>query len=177
MEGIVSHHKFKVGQSVNYASGPFGAGGANNVYKVTQLLPPKATTSNIGLKVWPSPMSGWPRKASSVAIHNRGGLARRVGLIMKFDYGAAAELFVPKRKGGPRQSIGYRRFATAAEALRFAVEDFPAPRTFGVWMQVGDDRFDSDDIYRLYESREYPLRRRHRSAFKLKHQPVSRAKG
>ena len=38
MEGIVSHHKFKVGQSVNYASGPFGAG-ASNVYKVTQLLP------------------------------------------------------------------------------------------------------------------------------------------
>jgi len=37
----VSHHKFKVGQSVNYASGPFGAGGANNVYKVTQLLPPE----------------------------------------------------------------------------------------------------------------------------------------
>ena len=97
-----------------------------------------------------------------------------MGLLMKFDYGAAAELFVPKRKGGPRQSIGYRRFATAAEA----VEDFPAPRTFGVWMQVGDDRFDGDDIYRLYESREYPLRRRHRSALvKLKHPPVSRAKG
>jgi len=35
----MSQHKFKVGQMVNYASGPFGPGGANNVYKVTQLLP------------------------------------------------------------------------------------------------------------------------------------------
>jgi len=38
------------------------------------------------------------------------------------------------------------RFATAAEAIRFAVEDFPAIRTLGAWMQVGDERFDSDDI-------------------------------
>jgi len=65
-----------------------------------------------------------------------------------------------KRKGGARQPLGYRRFATAAEAIRFAVEEFPAMRTLGAWMQVGDDRFDSDDIHRLYESSDYPLRRR-----------------
>ena len=53
---------------------------------------------------------------------------------------------MPKRKGGPRRPIGYRRFATAAEAIRFAVEDFPAIRTLGAWMQVGDERLDSDDI-------------------------------
>lgn len=79
---------------------------------------------------------------------------------MTFDYEASAELFMPKRKGGRRQSIGYRRFATAAEAIRFAVEDFPAVRTLGAWMQVGDDRFDSDEIRRLYDSSEYPWRRR-----------------
>ncbi len=56
--------------------------------------------------------------------------------------------------------LGYRRFATAAEAIRFAVEDFPAIRTLGAWMQVGDDRYDSDDIHRLYESSDYPLQRR-----------------
>jgi hypothetical protein len=50
---------------------------------------------------------------------------------MKFDYDASAELFMPKRKGGPHQPIGYRRFAAAAEAIRFAVEDFPAIRTLG----------------------------------------------
>ncbi len=78
---------------------------------------------------------------------------------MKFDYGAAAELFMPKRKGGPRPPLGYRRFATAAEAIRFAVEDFPAIRTLGAWMQVGDDRFEGDNIRRLYESDDYPGRR------------------
>ena len=53
----------------------------------------------------------------------------------------------------------YRRFDTAAEAIRFAVEEFPALRTLRAWMQVGDERFDSDEICRLYESSEYPLLR------------------
>jgi hypothetical protein len=79
---------------------------------------------------------------------------------MTFDYDIPAELFMAKRKGGTRQPLGYRRFATAAEAIRFAVEDFPAMRVFGAWMQVGDDRFDGDDIHRLYDSSAYPLSRR-----------------
>ena len=55
---------------------------------------------------------------------------------MKFDYEAPAELFMAKRKGSTRQQrLGYRRFATAAEAIRFAVEDFPAMRTLGAWLQ------------------------------------------
>jgi hypothetical protein len=78
---------------------------------------------------------------------------------MKFDYSTPAELFMAKRKGGARQPLGYRRFTTAAEAIRFAVEDFPSIRTLGAWMQIGNNRFDSDDIQRLYESTEYPLRR------------------
>jgi len=77
-----------------------------------------------------------------------------------FDYGASAELFMPKRKGGSRQPLGYRRFATAAEAIRFAVEEFPAVRTLGARMQVGDKRYDGDGIQRLYDSDKYPLRRR-----------------
>ena len=78
----------------------------------------------------------------------------------QFDYCLPAELFTGKRRGNSRQRLGYRRFATAAEAIRFAVEDFPAMRTLGAWMQVGDERFDSDDIHRLYESGDYPLHRR-----------------
>ena len=77
-----------------------------------------------------------------------------------FDYSLPAELFMGKRKSSSRQQLGYRRFATAAEAIRFAVEDFPAVRTFGAWMQVGDERFDSDEIHRLYERADYPLQRR-----------------
>ena len=77
-----------------------------------------------------------------------------------YDYGVPAELFMAKGKGGPRQPLSYRRFPTAAEAIRFAVEDLPAVRSLGAWMQVGDERFDGDDIQRLYESDDFPLPRR-----------------
>jgi hypothetical protein len=83
----------------------------------------------------------------------------REGEIMAFDYGLPAELFMAKRKSRPRQRLGYRRFATAAEAIRFAVEDFPAIHTLGVWMQVGDKRFNSGEIRRRYDSDDYPLQR------------------
>jgi hypothetical protein len=43
MEDAVSSHKFKIGQSVNYTSGPFGVGSGSRVYKITQLLPPTAS--------------------------------------------------------------------------------------------------------------------------------------
>ena len=80
--------------------------------------------------------------------------------MMAFDYNSPAELFMPKHKGiGRRAAPHYRRFATAAEAIRFAVEEMPAVRTLGAWMQVGDERFDSDEICRLYESSDYPFRR------------------
>ena len=77
-----------------------------------------------------------------------------------FDYGAPAELFMGKRKGGPRQPLRYRRFATAAKAIRFAVEELPAVSAWGAWMQVGDKRFNADDIQRLYQSDDFPLQRR-----------------
>src|SRR5262249_26833275 len=79
---------------------------------------------------------------------------------LTFDYGPPAELFMGKRKGGARQPLRYRRFATAAEAIRFAIEELPAVRALSAWMQVGDQRFDGDDIQRLYESNDYPLQRR-----------------
>jgi hypothetical protein len=81
---------------------------------------------------------------------------------MKFDYDTPAELFMAKRKGSTRQPLAYRRFASAAEAIRFAVEEHPAVHTLGAWLQVGNLRFDSDDIQRLYESDNYPLRRQNR---------------
>jgi hypothetical protein len=81
---------------------------------------------------------------------------------MTFDYRLPAELFMAKRKATARPRLGSRRFATAAEAIRFVVEDFPAIRTLGAWMQVGNDRFNGEDIQRLYESDKFPLRRRTR---------------
>jgi hypothetical protein len=58
-----------------------------------------------------------------------------------FDYSAPAELFLSKPAKGSRTK--YRRFATAAEALRYAVEDLRIPKAFGAWLEVGDERFSS----------------------------------
>jgi hypothetical protein len=51
-----------------------------------------------------------------------------------------------------------RRFTTAAEAIRYAVEDLRTPKAFGAWLEVGDERFNSREIERLYEADDYPLR-------------------
>ena len=74
-----------------------------------------------------------------------------------FDYNAPAELFFAKPAKGCRSK--YRRFATATEALRYAVEDLRIPKAFGAWLEVGDERFGSGEIQRLYEADDYPLRK------------------
>jgi hypothetical protein len=69
---------------------------------------------------------------------------------MSFDYNAPAELFLAKRTKNGRKN--YQRFATAAEAIRYAVEDLRTPKTLGAWLQVGGERFNSIEIERLYEA-------------------------
>jgi hypothetical protein len=49
-EDALSEHKFKIGQTVHYTSGPYGRGGASGVYKVTQLLPPEGDDSQYRIK-------------------------------------------------------------------------------------------------------------------------------
>jgi hypothetical protein len=74
---------------------------------------------------------------------------------MAFDYNVPAELFLSKRTG--RARMKYRRFPTAAEAIRFAVESLPSLRTVGASLQVGDERFNCEEILRLYNNSNYPL--------------------
>jgi len=76
---------------------------------------------------------------------------------MSFDYSAPAELFLSRRAKSRREK--YRRFATAAEAIRYAIEELPALRSLGAFLQVGDERFNSDEIQRLYDNGDYPLRK------------------
>ena len=76
---------------------------------------------------------------------------------MSFDYSAPAELFLAKPMKGSRTK--YRRFTTAAEAIRYAVGDLRIPRAFGACLQVGDERFNSVEIQRLYKADDYPLRK------------------
>jgi hypothetical protein len=77
-----------------------------------------------------------------------------------FDYGMNAELFASKGGPGRRQPLGYKRFARAAEAIRFAIENLPPQRLAGAYLEVDESRYASAEIRRLYESSDYPLARR-----------------
>ena len=51
MEDSLSEHKFKVGQTVHFTSGPYGrGGGGGGAYKVTQLLPPEGDDCQYRIK-------------------------------------------------------------------------------------------------------------------------------
>lgn len=76
-----------------------------------------------------------------------------------FDYETEAELFSIRRSKSRRQSLGYRRFVRAADAIRFAVEDQPQALLLGTYLEVNEVRFDGSAIRRLYDSPDYPLPR------------------
>ena len=77
-----------------------------------------------------------------------------------FDYGASAELFSSRSSNGRRQPLDYRRFTSAAEALRFAVEELPSRFFVGAYLQVEESRYQGAEIRRLYASARYPLPRK-----------------
>jgi hypothetical protein len=76
-----------------------------------------------------------------------------------FDYGASAELFPGRQRTRMIGAVTYKRFATAAEAIRYAVEVLPTSSFLGAFLEANEERFDSKGIRRLYDSAEYPLRR------------------
>lgn len=77
-----------------------------------------------------------------------------------FDYDAAAELYSIGRRPSRRGPSGYKRFAQAAHAIRFAMEDLTPQHLVGALLEVDEKRYGSHDIRRLYESADYPLARR-----------------
>jgi hypothetical protein len=76
----------------------------------------------------------------------------------KFDYDAPAELFpAPTRKS--KRPGKYRRFDTAADAIRFVVEELPAPMVSGTVLETENERIAGEAIRALYDSNDYPLKR------------------
>jgi hypothetical protein len=86
--------------------------------------------------------------------HDEGGTAA------SFDYTTDAELYSSKAGRRGRQPLSYKRFASAAEAIRFAIEDLPAQSLVGTYLEVGETRLPSAEIRRLYASTHYPFARR-----------------
>ncbi len=77
----------------------------------------------------------------------------------EFDYAAPAGVFTQMRHGRRGGGAKYRRFETAAEAIRYAMEEVPAPLLPGITMEVGDDTLDHLAILKLYEDPRFPAPR------------------
>jgi hypothetical protein len=84
-----------------------------------------------------------------------------------FDFKRPAELYPSRSRAQGRRPIKYRRFQTAAEALRFAVEELPPSLLLGAVLEVGEQRFDGNGIRALYDRPDYPLKRRKVAAAKV----------
>src|SRR5919198_5022995 len=58
--------------------------------------------------------------------------------VAAFDYAGEAELFPTRRWRSTRSSYGYRRFARAADAIRFAIEELPPELLLGSVLEVAE---------------------------------------
>jgi hypothetical protein len=93
-----------------------------------------------------------------------------------FDYTQPAELFVrrtpaahvaagtstadakrARSRATHRSAITYRRFASAAEALRFAIEELSPDALAKTVIVVDGERHEPAAVRSLYESADYPL--------------------
>jgi hypothetical protein len=85
--------------------------------------------------------------------------AEELATITTFDYSSAAELFSTRSRKQRRHAHSYRRFARAADAVRYAIEELPRDLLLGAYLQVEEERFGCAGIRKLYDSGRYPLKR------------------
>lgn len=71
------------------------------------------------------------------------------GDLMDVDFNAPADLFPSRRYA--KSLARCRRFATAAEAVRYAVESLPAAALAGTFLDVDGRRYEGRSIRALYD--------------------------
>jgi hypothetical protein len=81
------------------------------------------------------------------------------GVAVGNNYSAAAAGLFPTPNWKSRRQQ-YRRFAHAADAIRFAIKELQPEFLLGAYLEVDEERFHGQGIRRLYESMDYPLVRR-----------------
>jgi hypothetical protein len=73
------------------------------------------------------------------------------------DYATPAELFPSRRYA--KSLARYRRFANAAEAIQYVIEEQPASWLVGSMLDIDGARFEGKSIRALYDADAYPLKR------------------
>ena len=76
----------------------------------------------------------------------------------RIDYSTPAELFPSRRYA--KSLARYRRFPSAAEAVRHVIEDQPESWLTGSMLDVDGKRYEGRAIRALYDAEAYPLTRR-----------------
>jgi hypothetical protein len=106
----------------------------------------------------------WPTARIEAAFlrsrRPRGCGRNRSAIMLTFDYSVEAELFPARNRKYGRRPVGYRRFARAADAVRFAIEELPQELLLGAFLEVDGERYGGEEIRRLYDSADFPLVRR-----------------
>jgi len=75
----------------------------------------------------------------------------------RFDYSRPAELFPSRRYA--KSLARYRRFASAAEAIQYVIEEQPASWLVGTMLDIDGARYEGNAIRALYDAEAYPLER------------------
>jgi hypothetical protein len=76
------------------------------------------------------------------------------------DYRMEASLYFAKSANAKPKALVLRRFAKAAEAIRFAVEDLSPNLLQGCSLEINESYYFGQEIRPLYDDRAFPLRRR-----------------
>ena len=84
--------------------------------------------------------------------------SRQAKGLNRFDYNAPAELY-PSRSRAGKSRFRYMQFDTAAEGLRFVIEELPRPAALGAYLVIDEARFGLEEMRYLYENAGYPLTR------------------